>query len=366
MISSIAAFSDTYLPTINGVTYTLVTWKKWWDARGGEMHIIYPKSKYSPKRGEWPVNSVTFPFYPGYRLAIPVNPTLPKNVNIVHTHTPFSLGLAGQKLAKKYNLPLVASYHTPLSNYVYYISPIDLVSRLLSKTSNRWESRFLNRADLILVHSNHALMNLREIGVTSPINLLKNGIDISLFKSVKTESFLTKYGIDPDQTILGYTGRHGYEKNLHELIQLSSSLDATILIGGSGPARNDLEDQANKIDANIVFLGQLPREELPAFYSALDLFVFPSPVETQGLVALESIACGTPVVAADQGALLETVTNGVTGTHYQSGDPSSLIDKTFDSLSNRKQLCKNCMSCRDSISIDTTIDQLSQFYLSLL
>ena len=366
MIPSIAAFSDTYLPTLNGVTYTLDTWKKWWNIRGGEMHIIYPQSKYDPKHGEWPVSSVPFPFYPGYRIAIPVNPDLPENVNIVHTHTPFSLGLAGQKLAKKYNLPLVASYHTPLSKYVYYISPIDLVSRPLSKASNHWESRFLNHADLILVHSNNALLNLREIGVTSPITLLKNGIDISLFKPVKTESFLTKYGIDPDQTILGYTGRHSYEKNLHELIQSSPSLDATILIGGSGPARKHLEAQANDINANIVFLGQLPREELPAFYSALDLFIFPSPVETQGLVALESIACGTPVVAADQGALLETVTNGVTGIHYQSENTSSLIDKTLDSLSNRKQLCKNCISHRDSISIDTTIDQLSQLYLSLL
>ena len=98
----------------------------------------------------------------------------------------------------------------------------------------------------------------------------------------------------------------------------------------------------------------------------MDLFIFPSPVETQGIVALESIACGTPVVAANQGALLETVIEGVTGTHYQSGSPSSLIEKTLDSLSNRKNLCKNCISHRDSISIDATIDQLSQLYQSLL
>jgi len=366
MIPSVASFSDTYLPTLNGVTYTLATWKKWWDARGGEMHVIYPNSKHGPQQNEWPVSSVPFPFYPGYRLALPLNPTPRENIDVVHTHTPFSLGLAGQRMAKKYNLPLVASYHTPLSKYVDYISPSALISRSLSKASNHWESRFLNRADLILVHSETALKDLRRIGVTSPINLLKNGIDTSLFRPVEAESFLTKYGLNSDQTIIGYTGRHGYEKNIHELIQLSSSIDATILIGGDGPNRNNLETQANKFDANILFLGRLPREDLPAFYSALDLFIFPSPVETQGIVALESIACGTPVVAANQGALLETVIEGVTGTHYQSGNPSSLIEKTLDSLSNRNNLCKNCISHRDSISIDATIDQLSQLYQSLL
>ena len=253
-----------------------------------------------------------------------------------------------------------------ISIYVDYISPISLVSRSLSKTSNHWESRFLNRADLVLVHSESALLNLRGIGVTSPITLLKNGIDTSLFKPVNTEPFLTKYGLNSDQTILGYTGRHGYEKNIHELINLSSSIDATILIGGDGPARNSLETQAEKTDANVLYLGRLPREDLPAFYSALDLFIFPSPVETQGLVALESIACGTPVVASNQGALLETVVDGITGTHYLSSDPSSLIEKTFDSLSNRINLCKNCISHRDFISVDATINQLSQLYLSLL
>ena len=366
MMPSVASFSDTYLPTLNGVTYTLATWKKWWDIRGGEMHVIYPKSKYDPQQKEWPVSSIPFPFYPGYRLAFPFNPAPPKNMDVVHTHTPFSLGLAGQRMAKKYNLPLVASYHTPLSKYVGYISASPLISRSLSKTSNHWESRFLNRADLILVHSENALKDLREIGVTSPITLLKNGIDTSLFKPVNAESFLTDHGLNSDQTIIGYTGRHGYEKNIHELIQLASSIDATILIGGDGPDRKNLESQANKFDANVLFLGRLPREDLPAFYSALDLFIFPSPVETQGIVALESIACGTPVVAANQGALLETVIEGVTGTHYQSGSPSSLIEKTLDSLSNRKNLCKNCISHRDSISIDATIDQLSQLYQSLL
>ena len=366
MIPSISAFSDTYVPTLNGVTYTLTTWKKWWERSGGKMHIVYPKSAHNSKQNEWPIGSIKFPFYPGYRIASPTYPPSLKNTDIVHTHTPFSLGIAGQNMAKKYNLPIVASYHTPLSKYVEYISSNKSISTQLSKASNYWEYSFLNRADLILVHSKTALFDLQEMGVTSPIILLKNGIDISLFKPIETKYFLDKHGIDPDQTILGYTGRHGHEKNIHELIQASSSLDATILIGGVGPAKTKLESQAKRLGTNVLFLGQLPRDELSAFYSSLDLFVFPSPVETQGLVALESIACGTPVVAANKGALIETVTDGKTGTHYCSGDTSSLVSKISETLQNKNNLSKSCINHRDSISVDTTIHQLSQIYRSLL
>jgi 1,2-diacylglycerol 3-alpha-glucosyltransferase len=260
----------------------------------------------------------------------------------------------------------VSSYHTPLSEYVQYISSNPFLSKQLSRIISNWECKFLDRSDMVLVHSNSAFSTLKSMGIKSPIKILKNGIDTSFFKPVDTSDFLNRHGIDPGQTLIGYTGRHGYEKNIHELIQIATSIDATVLIAGDGPARQVLETQAKKTSPNILFLGRLPREELPEFYSALDLFIFPSPVETQGIVAIESISCGTPVVGSDQGALPETILQGVTGNHYQSGNKSSLLSSISTSLLNKTTLSDNCLNHRESISIDATISQLDSIYSSLL
>ena len=368
-MNSIAAFSDTYLPTINGVTYTLTTWKNWWEIHGGKMTIIYPNSSHVHSSNECPIRSIPFPFYSGYRVPLPYSfnrSLLKTEIDLVHTHTPFSLGMAGQKLAKKENIPIVSSYHTPLSEYVQYISSNPFLSKQLSRIISNWECKFLDRSDMVLVHSNSAFSTLKSMGIKSPIKILKNGIDTSFFKPVDSADFLNRHGIDPDQTLIGYTGRHGYEKNIHELIQIATSIDATVLIAGDGPARQVLETQAKKTSPNILFIGRLHREELPEFYSALDLFIFPSPVETQGIVAIESISCGTPVVGSDQGALPETILQGVTGNHYQSGNKSSLLSSISTSLLNKTTLSDNCLNHRESISIDATISQLDSIYSSLL
>jgi len=102
-------------------------------------------------------------------------------------------------------------------------------------------------------------------------------------------------------------------------VAATAELDVGVVLAGDGPARADLQARAADRE-NVRFLGFLDREELATFYSTLDVFAFPSPVETQGLVALESIACGTPVVAVDSGALSESIDDGTSGYHYQPGD----------------------------------------------
>lgn len=131
---------------------------------------------------------------------------------------------------------------------------------------------------------------------------------------------------------------------------------------GGGPAREDLERRARETDADVRFLGFLDREDLLAFYSALDAFVFPSPVETQGLVALEGTACGTPVVAVDEGALTDSVIEGETGYRYETGDLEDFRYAIRRVLEENERLSDLCRRRREMLSVEHSLEQLATIY----
>ena len=361
---AVAAFTDTYLPTVNGVSYTLSTWRTYWRRRGHRMDVVYPEAAgHLPADGEVPVRSLPFPFYEGYRLGLPVIPEAVRDVELVHVHTPFTLGVAGLRLARRADLPCLASYHTPTAEYADYIAPTDRLAATLRRVSEGWERAFFGQVDRVLVPSGVTRAQLvQEVGIDTPVEVLPNGVDIEHFRPVDPATFRANHDLE-DTIIVGYTGRHGYEKCLDELLEAAAGLDVTVVLGGDGPAREALEARAPA--DNVRFLGFLDRDELPAFYSAMDVFAFPSPVETQGLVALEAMACGTPVVGVNQGALAETIDDGVTGYHYEAGDIDGFRGRIRQALDERDRLRDHCLEKREEMSVEATLDRLDEIYRSI-
>jgi len=363
-MAHVAAFTDSYLPTLNGVTYTVQTWSEWWGKRGSRMDVVYPNSSHDADTGEYPVPSIPFPFYEGFRVGVPKIPAGVGGADLVHAHTPFSLGLAGLRFARRENLPFVASYHTPTAEYAEYVVPGALTGPV-RKASERWERWFFERADAVVAPSEVTASTLRErVGTDVRVEVVPNGVDTERFRPVETDVFRERHDL-PDGPLVGYTGRHGYEKRLDVLVDAAAGLDATVVFGGDGPAREELEKQATESDADVRFLGMLDRDELPAFYASLSAFAFPSPVETQGLVALESMACGTPVVGADAGALAGTVTEGETGYHFPTGDAGALREAIRRTLAERERLRENCLARRDALSVEGALDELEAVYESV-
>lgn len=360
----VTAFTDTYLPTVNGVTYTLQTWRDRWVGRGGQMDVVYPDAGgHEPVADEYPVRSIPFPFYDGYRIGLPRAPSGITDTDIVHAHTPFGLGLAGLRMAKQYDVPFVASYHTPTGEYTSYISSTEFVARKLRGVTEAYERWFFGQADAVLAPSEATRSHLvDEVGVETPVSVVSNGVDVDRFAPVDSSAFLERHGIDTKKPLLGYTGRHGYEKRIDELLDAAAEMDVTVVLGGDGPARSTLESQARRLNVDAHFLGFLDRDELPAFYSALDAFAFPSPVETQGLVALEANACGTPVVGANSAALANTILDGETGYHFESGNVESFRESIRRTLADRDALADACLARRDAISVDHAIDRLGDVY----
>jgi Glycosyltransferase len=361
----VAAFTDTYLPTVNGVTYTVKTWRDRWEGRGGRMDVVYPDSGHEPGPGEHPVRSVPFPFYEGFRLGVPEVPDGARQVDLVHAHTPFGVGLGGMRLARRRDAPLVVSYHTPSSEYAEYLSVNGTVERAVRRTATVYERWFLDRAAVVVVPSPEAERHVREsVGVETPVEVVQNGVDTDLFRPVGGErrrAFRARHGL-PTGPLVGYTGRHGYEKKLKRLLEAADGLGVTVVFGGDGPARDDLEAAAAGVDADVRFLGFLPRSELPAFYAALDVFAFPSPVETQGLVALEANACGTPVAGVDAGALSDTIDNGENGYAAPTGDTEAFCEAIRRTLTEREQLRERCLARREETSVEEAVDALHGVY----
>lgn len=361
--ASVAAFTDTYLPTVNGVSYTIQTWRDRWQGRGGRMDVVYPgDDDYDPDPGEYPVRSLPFPMYEGFRLGVPSVPDAVGGVDLVHAHTPFAVGLGGARLARREALPLVASYHTPSAEYAAYLTSRPRVERRIERLAARYERWFLSRADAVVCPSEETEARVRRtVDVDTPTVVIPNGVDTEFFTPSDATGFRDRYDL-PDGPLIGYTGRHGYEKNLPEFLRAAVGVDATVVIGGNGPAREDLEALAADLDLDARFLGFLPRADLPDFYTALDAFVFPSPVETQGLVALEATACGTPVVGVDAGALSNTVDNGVNGYHYAHGDVEACRDAIRRVLDEQTPLSASCLDRRDAVSVEHAVEQLASLY----
>ncbi|GAB3039176.1 glycosyltransferase [Natronobiforma cellulositropha] len=369
MTRRVAAFTDTYLPTVNGVTYTIAHWRERWEGLGGRMDVVFPRENgYDPAPTEHPVRSVDFPFYDGYRLGEPRVPDGLEDTEVVHAHTPFAVGLAACRLTRRLDAPLVASYHTPSGEYAPYLAPSSHLAGPIRRLAEGYERWFYDHADLVLTPSVDARQHvLDRVGVSTPVRVVSNGVDVERFRPVDSSALRDRYELEG--TLVGYTGRHGHEKCLDELLEAVATLerdDVTLVFGGDGPARPELERRATELGIDARFLGLLEREELPAFYSALDAFAFPSPVETQGLVALEAIACGTPVAAVAAGALSETVTHGDTGYHYTPGSVEGFARALERTLDERDRLGRRCLERRDDVDSAGTVRRLRTIYDDLL
>ncbi|NKE34388.1 glycosyltransferase family 4 protein [Natronococcus sp. JC468] len=362
MADTVAAFTDLYRPTVNGVASTVALWRERWGRRRGSMDVVFPETEgYVPESGEYAVPSVEAPLYPRYRLGRPIAPEGVPVPDVVHVHTPFTVGVAGVRFARANGVPVVASYHTILDERVSDRVP-DLLVEPGRRLCRAYERAFFARADRVVVPTSFARRHLLEsVGADADVAVVSNGIDTDRFRPTDSEPLRDRYGL-PDGPLLGYTGRHGPEKRLEEALDAVAGTDHTLVLAGDGPARENLEARAAETNADVRFLGFLEHAELPAFYSVLDAFVFPSPVETQGLVALEATACGTPVVAADAGALVDSVIEGETGYRYEPGDLEAFRRAIRRTLAESDRLSDLCRRRRAMLSVEHSLEQLARVY----
>ncbi len=310
----IAFFTETFLPKIDGIVTRLTHTLRYLQDWGHELQIYAPEAgvtvyRQSPVIG---VAAMPFPLYPELKLAMPkpfIKEKLQKfQPDIIHVVNPAVLGWAGIQYSRELNVPLLASYHTHLPTYLKHYH-LDMFKGLLWQILRTMH----NKAQRNLCTSEAMRVELAENGIEQ-LAVWQRGVDTELFhpdkKSATMRDFLSQG--HPEAPLLLYVGRLGAEKRLEQLKALLSDLPAVRLaLVGDGPQRAELE----KLFAGlpVFFAGYLRGEDLAAAYASADLFVFPSTTETLGLVLLEAMAAGCPVVAANSGGIPDIVSDGVNG-----------------------------------------------------
>lgn len=312
----IGFFSDSYFPEIDGVTYTLKLWKERLEERGHEVYIVYPESgAYEPEENEIPVSSIPNPFYSGYRIPLPTSLDLPE-LDIVHCHGPAFIGRMGRRYAAKNDIPSVYTHHTPLEEYFPQAVKSELLSSFLGKVYIPIEEQFLRKFDIVT-------SNTDEGGRDVEMEELPAGLGLEFFRE-QEDAPKVFAGEEFQRPIAGYSGRISHEKNVEELVEMAEGFEGTVVIVGEGPMKEKLEGRASE---NVIFHDFLEREDLPKFYSTLDVFITASTGDTLGLSTLEANACGTPVVAPDVHPFNETIKEG-NGLRYPQGETDELKRKT--------------------------------------
>lgn len=334
----ISIFTDNFLPKVDGIVTRLTMTVQQLTAGGDQVQIFCPKGSPADYHGAEIVGlpSVRLPSYPEVKLGLPtrtVSAALERfQPDVIHVVNAFGLlGVGGIWFAKRRKVPLVASYHVDLLKYADFYGwpgPVKRASWELLKAAH-------NQAMLTLCTSTPLKADLRGRGVKR-VAMWQRGVDTELFHPQRASSEWRNrlLGNHSDNgALLLYVGRLAVEKEIEQMRAVLDALpDARLAVVGDGPHRRQLE----KFFAGTAttFLGYLEGEQLAAAYASADAFVLTSSTETLGLVLLEAMAAGCPVVAADRGGIPDVVENGVTGFLY---DP----DRCGDLLAQSKRLLTN-------------------------
>ena len=369
----IGLFTDTYPPFINGVSTSVLMLTQGLEKLGHEVYVVTVNDEsFSYKEEDGVLKIPSFPIglmnfrqsgiYPLKALKI-----IKKwKLDIIHSHTEFSIGTFARLISKQLNIPLVHTYHTMYEEYIYYITKgyFDSASKKLVE----YLTLFLcdKTIDELIVPTEKAKELFKDkYKVKRDVYVIPSGIDTTRFYKEnidKNEIINLKkdLGLKKTDFIVLYVGRIAKEKSIDFLINNFNSVlkqipKAKMIIVGDGPDIKDLIDLAKKegLENKIIFAGKAPWTDVPKYYSLCDVFVTASKTETQGLTVMEAMGASKPVVAIRDESFELMITDKKDGLFFD--DEKSYVDMIYEVYKNKK--------LRDEISFNArlTADKYSPY-----
>jgi len=305
--------SDVYFPRVNGVSTSIATFREDLAAAGVDTVLVAPEYAHNgagDAKDVIRVPSGRVPRDPEDRrmhwgaLRAALQQLQSQHFDLVHVHTPFLAHYAGVRFARQAGIPVVETYHTFFEEYLHHYVP--LLPRMLGRQLARGVTRSQCAAVNALVAPSQPMRAmLTDYGVRTPIEVIPTGLPASSFKPGDGARFRAQQQLPADRPLLLYVGRVAHEKNIDFLLTSFVEVrrarpDALLVIAGEGPARKHLGEQVQRLGLgrDVAFVGYLDRDQaLADCYAAASVFVFASRTETQGLVLLEALAQGCPVVS---------------------------------------------------------------------
>jgi glycosyltransferase involved in cell wall biosynthesis len=306
--------SDVYFPRVNGVSTSIQTFRQDLLCLGHACTLIAPQYPQAPHIAD-DADIVRIPSWQVPRdpedRAFNWNEFMrytsrlePEDVDVVHIQTPFLAHYAGVRVARRLGAPIVETYHTYFEHYLHHYVPA-LPAAWMKALARRFTVSQCHDVQTVISPSRQMADALRAYGVQTPIEVLPTGLPAGCFAPGHGAHFRAAHGIDPQRPVALFVGRVAHEKNIDFLVRMLARLrtkvpDVLLIIAGEGPAESHIRQLVSSLglDANVLFKGYMDRTTtLLDCYNAADAFVFASRTETQGLVLLEAMAQGTPVVS---------------------------------------------------------------------
>lgn len=336
---NICMLTNTYLPHVGGVARSVSSFADEYRRRRHRVLVVAPtfQGKPPPRRAEAIVERVAaIQKFNGsdFSVSLPLSAGLVNrieqfNPHVMHAHHPFLLGDTALRLSARMNVPIIFTHHTRYEDYTHYV-PFD--SPTLREFTVNLSTEFANLCDGVIAPSESLAELIRSRGVQTVIRVIPTGIDLAAFSSGDGGRFRRTHQLAADTFVVGHVGRLAPEKNLAFLAESVARFvkkvpSARFLVVGLGPSQELLKETFFKhgVPEQLVLVGEHVGPSLADAYAAMDVFAFASLSETQGLVIVEAMAAGVPVVALNASGVRDVVRNDENGLLLS---PSSAV-QTF-------------------------------------
>lgn len=321
-------FTNTYHPHVGGVARSVRFFAKDLRKLGNRVLIVAPTFPETDKVVDEEENVLRVPAIQNFngsdfsvRIPIPffINDEIDGfNPDIVHSHHPFLLGDAAIRVASRRRIPMVFTHHTLYEEYTHYVSAD---SEMMKKLAINLSTEYANLCNRVVAPSESIGALISERGVTTPIESIPTGVDVDGFADGDGEAFRREHVIPREALVLGHLGRLAPEKNLQFLTDsvIKAMQKAPgrfrFLVVGSGPSELQIHKsfQSAGLENQLIMAGKKQGADLANAYSAMDVFLFSSKSETQGMVLVEAMAAGLPVIALDASGVREVVEDNRNG-----------------------------------------------------
>ncbi len=334
---NILMMTNTYFPMVGGLEQSVYSFSEAFRSLGHEVLIVTPAFGGAPKEEPGVIRIPAFQKFGGtvFSVNFPISGLLKRYVkefvpDMVHSHGPFFMGDFALRLSRQHAIPLVFTYHCMFEQYVHdWPVQNEGVKRFMVKLA----AGYANLADQVVTPSESVKDILLKRGVKTPMEVIPTGIDAQRFSKGDGKAFRRRNCIPPDALVVGHAGRLAPEKNLEfltncmvELLKKDPRVHA--LIVGKGPSETIIKDAFVKagLEKRLHLTGVLRYQDLVDAYFAMDIFAFASLSETQGIVLIEAMAAGVPVVALDAPGVREVVEDYHNGRLLNEMDRQSFVD----------------------------------------
>ncbi|MFN2342576.1 MAG: glycosyltransferase [Desulfonatronovibrio sp.] len=381
---NICMFTNTYLPHMGGVAKSVAAFAEDLLLRGHQVLIISPTFSHEqkPSDEEHVLRVPAIQNFNGsdFSVSIPLPFIINKKINsfrpdIIHSHHPYLLGDAALRTAYRRDLPLVFTHHTLYEKYTHYV-PLD--SQTMKRMAVMLATSYANHCTRVVAPSQSIAELITSRGVNTSVRVIPTGVDLDFFHSGKGADFRSHHQIPEDVPVIGHLGRLAPEKNLEYLtravVQALKTIPekARFLVVGSGPSQEHIQQifQENGLSDRLILAGKQSGQELANAYRAMNIFVFASKSETQGMVLTEAMAAGVPVIALDASGVREVVRDDYNGRLLNQDASAETFGQVIADFFDQKELAgrweKGTNNTAREFSRENSVQKLINTYQSLL